>query len=397
MPIPTAGDLRIGLVGAGFLARTRLRNYSRTRGVRLTAIAASTRASADGFAAEACAQFGLGREELQACADVVALLQRDDVDAVDLCVPNPLHRPLAEQAAAAGKHVICTKPLVGFPGERADEPGDPIPDAQAMVDACAQAGVRLLYAENWIYAPAIRRAAELHAASGGVLLEMRGWEAHSGSHAAYAKAWATAGGGALMRLGAHPIGAMLQLKQEEGQRLHGAPTHVVAVTATCADLSRTKGLNEANTRIATGWKDVENWGMAVLHFGDGSRGIVYGSDNCLGGMQSRLELSSSNAQYQCQLSPNDLLRSYAVDAGSFGDAYIMEKASTQAGWNTPIPDEDWSSGQLGMCQAFVADLREGREPLSQGGLGVEVMRVLGAAYLSAREGRCIELSNFAAS
>ena len=384
-------QIHIGLIGAGFLAQTRLRNYTRTRGAVLTAVAASRAETAAQFAADAHARQLVAADELQAMDSVDALLARADIDVVDLCVPNPLHRPLAEQAAAAGKHVICTKPLVGFPGSTAEAPGDPTPDAQAMVDACAAAGVQLMYAENWIYAPSIRRAAALHAASGGVLLEMRGWEGHSGSHAAYAKAWATAGGGALLRLGSHPIGAMLQLKEEEGRRLNGAPTRVAAVTATTADLSRTRGLTETNTRIATGWQDVENWGMAVLHFEDGSRGIVYGSDNCLGGMQSRLKLSSSNAQFQCNLSPNDLLRSYSPDAAGFDQEYIMEKVDTHAGWNTPIPDEDWSSGQLGMCQAFVADLQAGRPALADGSLGVAVMQVLAAAYRAAREGRTVEL------
>ena len=384
-------QVRIGLIGAGFLAQTRLRNYTRTRGAALSAVAASKADSATAFAAGAHGSGLVAGDELQAMDSVEALLAREDIDVVDLCVPNPIHRSLTEQAAAAGKHVICTKPLVGFPGKTADDPGDPTPDAQAMVDACAAAGVHLMYAENWIYAPSIRKAAALHAASDGVLLEMRGWEAHSGSHAEYAKAWKTAGGGALMRLGSHPIGAMLQLKEEEGMRLHGKPTAVSAVTATTADLTRTAGLTEANTRIATGWQDVENWGMAVLHFADGSRGIVYGSDNCLGGMQSRLELTSSNAQYQCNLSPNDLLRSYAHDVTTFGQEYLMEKADTHAGWNTPIPDEDWSSGQLGMCQAFVADLQAQRAPLAGGALGVAVMQVLAAAYRSARTGSMVEL------
>lgn len=383
--------VRIGLVGAGFLARTRLRNYARTRGASLVAVAASSRETARVFAEQGRARGLVAADELQAMDSVDALLSRDDVDVVDLCVPNPLHRSIAEAAAAAGKHVICTKPLVGFPGESAEVPGDPVPDAQAMVDACAAARVHLMYAENWIYAPAIRRAAALHAASGGVLLEMRGWEAHSGSHADYAKAWATAGGGALLRLGSHPIGAMLQLKQEEGVRLHGSPTRVQAVTAEVGDLSKTRGVSGDNMKLATGWQDVENWGMAVLHFEDGARGVVHGSDNCLGGMQSRLELATSNAQYQCNLSPNDSLRSYAVEAETFGDEYLMEKADTHAGWNTPIPDEDWSSGQLPMCQAFVADLQAQRAPLADGGLGVETMRVLAAAYQSAREGRRVTL------
>ena len=45
---------------------------------------------------------------------------------------------------------------------------------------------------------------------------MHGWEAHSGSHSPYSKDWRRTGGGALLRLGAHPSGAMLWFKQTEG-------------------------------------------------------------------------------------------------------------------------------------------------------------------------------------
>ena len=60
-------------------------------------------------------------------------------------------------------------------------------DARAMVDSASEHDVELHYGENWIYAPAIQRAAELTASSSGALLEMRGWESHSGSHSPYAK------------------------------------------------------------------------------------------------------------------------------------------------------------------------------------------------------------------
>jgi predicted dehydrogenase len=375
--------VRIGLIGAGFLARTRARNYSRTAGAKIVAVASAHVAKAE--------QFATDWQIAQVEENAEALLARPEIDLVDLCVPNHLHRPLTEAAAAAGKHVVCTKPMVGFPGQSAQQPGDPYPDAAAMIKACQTAGVKLLYGENWVYAPAIRRAASLHAQSEGVILEMRGWEAHKGSHALYAKTWRHSGGGALLRLGAHPIGAMLQLKSEEGLRLHGLATGVVAVTADTADLSRAHGLTAANTHVETEWQDVENWGMASLKFADGTRGIVYGSDNCLGGMQSRLEIYASNAQFQCNLSPHDMLRTYAPIDNTFGSADLMEKIDTQAGWNSAIPDEDWSSGQLAMCEAFVADVAQNRTPLADGLLGAEVMRILHAAYRSAREGRRIDL------
>ena len=82
-----------------------------------------------------------------------------------------------------------------------------------------------------------------------------------------------------------------------------------------------------------------------------------------------------------------MLRANAPDGGVSGDAYIMEKIDSGAGWPTPMPDEDWTSGQVGMCQAFVAALLDGERAESDGAPGLEVVRVLYAAYVAAAEGR----------
>lgn len=389
----------VGIVGAGFLARTRARCYARTAGVhaRLAAVCSRTEESARAYAAE----HGVGA----VCGDLDELLAREDVHLVDLCVPNHLHRPFAERAAAAGKHVACTKPLSAYVGQDlADDAPDErvsatpreemlavaVTDARTMIDACDAAGVQLMYGENWVHAPAIRRAAELLRAGDAVALELRGWESHSGSHTPYAKLWRYNGGGALIRLAAHPIGAMLWLKRLEGEARDGEPVRPVAVTAEVADLSKAAARG-AEPAVATGWVDVENWGCAVIHFSDGTRGVAYGSDNQLGGMESKLEVLASTVHLKCNLSPHDMLRSYAARDGALGDSYVMEKASTQAGWNTPIPSEDWSSGHLAMCEDFARAAAGGRPAASDGALGLEVTRVVYSAYLSAREGRRVEL------
>lgn len=389
----------VGLVGAGFLAATRARCYARAAGVdaRVVAVASRTAEKARALAA----RHGIG----DVARDLDELLGRSDVDLVDLCVPNHLHRSFAERAAAAGKHVACTKPLCAYVGQdlAADAPDEAVSatprremlaravaDARAMVDACRAAGVKLLYGENWVFAPAIRRARELLAAAGAVALELRGWETHSGSHSPYARVWRTNGGGALIRLAAHPIGAMLHLKRAEGLALGGAPVVPVAVSCEVADLSRAAA-RARSTKVATGWKDVESWGCAVLHFSDGTRGVAIGSDNQLGGMESRLAIHASSCQLVCNLSPHDLLRSYATEEGAFGDAYLMEKASTQAGWNAAIPDEDWSSGHQALCDAFARAVALGEPVESDGELGLDVTRVIYSAYVAADEGRRVEL------
>jgi len=397
MTKPTLG---VGLVGAGFLAETRARCWAAATVVeaRIEAVCARTTESANAWAHK----HGVAR----AFTELDELLALDEVQVVDLCVPNRLHRPMGERAAAAGKHVICTKPLTAYVGQDlAAEASDAdvsgrdrdtmyavaVADAQAMVDAASAHGVQLYYGENWVYAPSIRRAEALLAAAGQPLLEMRGWEAHNGSHSPYSKLWRHTGGGALLRLGSHPIGAMLHLKRAEGLRRDGAPIRPVAVTAEVSDLTRVRGFDADASHVATGWVDVESWGQCIVLFADGSRGVAHGSDVLLGGMESRLDLLAPNAHLKCRLSPHDLLSAYAPAQGVFGDEYIMEKTSTKAGWNSALPDEDWSSGQLGMIEAFAAAAVEGRAEAADGELGLDVTRVLYAAYRSAAAGRRIEL------
>lgn len=378
--------LRIGLVGAGFLAATRARCYQRVHSVPVVvqAVCARTPGRAEAFAAK--------HRVAQVCQTSEELWARADVDVVDLCVPNAAHRPLAVAALAAGKHVVCTKPLTAYVGQDlppgADEATvagrDPrqmlavaTAEAEAMLAAGRASGKKLVYGENWLFAPAVQKAQALGLAAATPAYELRGWEAHSGSHSPFSREWRHTGGGALLRLGAHAIGAMLHWKHVEGLRLSGAPARVVAVTAEVADPRRTGSL-------------VESWGCAILHFSDGARGVVYGSDLCFGGMQSRLEVFGQGWHFACNLSPNDLLRAYASRDGMFAGQYLQEKLDTQAGWSTPMPDEDWTSGHQGLCQSLCEAVRSG-EPIVGAELGLAVVRVVYAAYVSAREGRRVAL------
>ena len=185
---------------------------------------------------------------------------------------------------------------------------------------------------------------------------------------------------------------MLHLKRVEGLRRRGKAVLPVWVSAETADLSAVDGLSEGELRIAGEWGQVENWGCATIGFDDGSRAVAWGGDHVLGGMESGLDLFASNCRLRLNLSPNDTLRAYAPDGGVFGDAYIMEKVDSGAGWTTPMPDEDWTSGQFGMCKAFADALLAGEPAESDGALGLEVVRVLYAAYVSAAEGRRVEWS-----
>lgn len=390
--------IRVGIVGAGFAADIHARAYERIRDidVEVVGVAASSRASAEAFAA---------RHAIPRAHDRVgALIERDDVNLIDLCVPNDLHERFGVAAAEAGKHVICEKPLTGyFGGEGAAEPVGATPkalmlrealaSAERMIQAAEENGVKLMYAENWLYSPPIVRAARLAEASGGTILEIRGRECHSGSHASYAKSWKGAGGGAIIRLGAHPLGAAIWLKREEGLRRDGLPIGVDSVTAEVADLSVVRAFaGETPHYLVDDWQDVENWGTVILSFGDGTRAVIGASDIVLGGMEDAMELMLSNCRIDCDMTHSGLLKAFAPDTRVFGDEYIMEKVSTKAGWSYPSFDEEYLLGYPQEMRDFVESVATDREPRSTGRLGLEVVRVIYAAYQSAEEGRRVTLS-----
>ncbi len=389
--------IRVGLIGAGFQAKVHAGAYRHVShpAVDLVAVAAAHLPRAEALAAA----FGIPA----AFDDYRDLLARAEVDVVDLCIPNHLHEPIAVAAAQAGKHVICEKPLTGyFGGPGAGEPVGATPkrlmfeaalaSADRMLAAAQQHGVRLMYAENWLYMPAMRKARRLIAASGAPILEIRGGECHSGSHAAYAKAWRSAGGGALLRLGAHPIAAAAFLKWEEGLRREGAPIRVRSVTAEVGDLTRMPSFQREREKwVGTGWEDVENWGTLIMTFADGARATIFAADTVLGGIDNTLDIFLANGRIKCDMTHSTLLQAYAPSPQVFAGEYLAEKLETKAGWSFPSIDEEWLLGFPWELEDFAAAVAYGREPLSTGEFGREVVKVIYAAYVAAEEGRRVQL------
>ena len=388
--------VRVGMVGAGFAASLHAEAYRQVHGigVELAWVVAARPERAAAFAAE----FGARR----AGVDARAVFADPAVDVVDLCVPSHLHAPLAVEAARAGKHVIVEKPLTGFFGPattpRAEMRRQALAAADGVLEACREAGVRLCYAENWVYAPPIQKARRLLAASGGPILRLVGEESHSGTHAPINKRWETAGGGSLLGKGCHPLGAALYLKADEGRRLRGAPIRPVSVLAEVAQLADTEAFRASAPRYLNTVEgaDVEDWGSMLIVFDDGTVAQISASDAVLGGIRNQLAVYGAKAVVFCNINPNDAVQAYAPDPGIFAGEYITEKIETKAGWTSPQPDEDWMTGYPQEMQDFVESVALGREPLSSGALARDVIAVIYAAYLSAAEGRRVSLGGASA-
>ena len=271
-----------------------------------------------------------------------------------------------------------------------------VANAEAVRAAVRRAGVRFCYAENWVYAPPIAKMRRLIAASRGSVLELRAEENHSGSNSVFSRDWKNTGGGVLLRMGAHSVGACLHLKQFEGEVRRGRPIRPVSVVADTADLVHTTAAQSAAAAGAHRWiganpVDVENWASLAIAFDDGTRASVLVNDTGLGGLNTRVTAYMTDGVIKANMTGNDAIETYAPDADVFKNEYFTEKLETKAGWSRPSCDEDWFRGFAQEIADFVAAIRENREPRSGIDLAVECVSVIYAAYVSAEEGRRVKL------
>jgi predicted dehydrogenase len=196
----------------------------------------------------------------------------------------------------------------------------------------------------------------------------------------------------MLRMGSHPIGAVIHLKHYEGLRKKGTPIRVKSVIADVGQLTKVPAFQAENRKwLVHSWEDVEDWSAALLTFEDGTKAAVMSTDVSLGGVKNLLTAYMSNAVVQVNINPNTSLQVYAPDGAIWGDEYITEKVETKGGWQFPSPDEDWMRGYPQEMEDFVDAVREAREPLSGLLLAHETVEVIYAGYVSAEEGRRVDL------
>lgn len=195
-----AKELRVGMIGAGLmgkahsLAMAALPIYFGSQPVQLTREVVAE--IDDDLAETARERFGFNR----ASSDWKAVVDDPGVDVIDIVVPSNLHEAIATRAFAAGKAVICEKPL-----------GLDLAQARHLRDAALEHRALNQVGFNWRFAPAVQLAKRLiDEGRLGSILSFRGvWLADSGMAAGAEDNWrfsaAVAGSGSLGDLGAHVI------------------------------------------------------------------------------------------------------------------------------------------------------------------------------------------------
>lgn len=390
--------VRLGMIGSQFAAHLHLNNFGKLRGSKMEVVAIASKTERN--ARQTAQEFDIP----EVYTDYRRLLDRKDIDAVDLCVPNDLHEEMIVAAAQAGKHIICEKPLTGYFGKEieGEEIGFRVPKEvmlKGVVESCERirkaieaSGVVFCYAEDWVYAPPLTKIKRIVRVSGGTVMDIRAEESHSGSHAAYSRRWKTSGGGALLRLGCHPIGAALHLKYFEGELRDGRPIRPKSITAEVGQHTRIPSFQkEPKKWVVSTWEDVEDWSCVIVTFEDGSKATVFASDGVLGGTRNQMQVFLSNAVAFANINPNNAVEVYAPEASILKDEYIAEKLETKAGWNFASPDEDWMRGYPQELEDFVESILRGKQPMSSLDLAIDTLKVVYGGYLSAEKGGRVQL------
>lgn len=385
----------VALVGAGFAAHLHGRGYQKVHTVNLRL---KTVVDLDAARAEEIARtYGFEK----ATTDIKEVLNDDEIDIVDIVTPPHLHLELALEALNAGKHVICEKPLTGYFGEPDDEKpiGTKVSKTKMYESVLKEIDKArkiikenkkmFMYAENYIYSPNILKAAEIIRNKQSKLLFLKGEESIKGSTSPVSGSWEKAGGGALIRLGCHPISGVLWLKQVEAQARNETIT-VQSVSADTGNIAST--LTEYERRHLTSKPiDVEDFASVTITFSDGTKAVVMASDHVLGGIKNYVEVYANDGVMLCNITPSDNLRTYFLDQEGLEHVYFSEMLEEKIGWNNLFIAEDILRGYTYELQDFLECVVFDRQPLSGIDLAYETTKVVYAAYLSADEGRKVYL------
>lgn len=338
-------ELRIALLGSGYMGRTYaeciVKHNSRAR---LVAISGGTRAP--GLAAD----YGVDYVE-----SYVDLLARKDVDAVLIATPHINHIDQALEAAQAGKHVLCEKPLATS-----------VADCTRMIEGCRQAGVMLQVIQTLRFRGTPARAKQLITAGAiGKVWMIRG-QSLVRNYIIDKSSWAAQpeNGGAFLDMGVHNFDIMRFWTGSEVRRVFSQINTFGAIDA--PGLSAMTQLTMANGVSIQQWMSFE----APARYMTDSQHIYH-----ILGEEGMIEVDG------------------------YGKLLLAKGDSVETVWEQP--PFDFINRPLDpirleafytQIQAFVDDLLDGRPPTVPGEEGRAAVAIVEAARESARSGQAVEMT-----
>ncbi len=321
----------------------------------------------------------------ESSTDWRAVIERDDVDLVDICTPGDTHAEIAIAALRAGKHVLCEKPLANTVADAVE--------MTAAAEAAATHGVRAMCGFSYRRVPALTLARRLVA--DGRLGEIRhvravylqDWLSDADAPLTWRLDKERAGSGALGDIGAHVIDAAQWLT---GQSIDGVSALLhTFVTERPVGSGTGQGLGSAPGGTERGPVTVDDAALFLARFSGGALGSFEATRFALGRKNAiRIELNGSTAALAFDFEDMNVLHFFdgAVDHPTQGFSRIVVTEPDH-----PYTASWWPPGHgLGYEHAFthqVVDLIEalaaGEQPEPSFADALAVQRVLDAIERSA--------------
>ncbi len=346
----SARPVGFGIAGLGMIAEFHARAISAMDGADLVACFSRDQAKADEFSRS---HGGLGY------SDFNAFLADDRLDVATICTPSGAHLDPVLACAAAGKHVICEKPLE-VTTERVDQ----------MIAACKSAGVMLagIFPRRFNPATGLLKEAVAAGRFGKVNFAdayVKWWRTQGYyDSGAWRGTWALDGGGALMNQSIHTVDLLLYV------------------------MGDVKSVRAETRLVAHEGIEVEDTAAAMLEFKSGALGVIQGTTASWSKDGHAAEVQISGSEGSAFLR-DDRFAVWEFRAETAADERIRGKfgiGSSDAAAGASDPSSiDFSWHQRNFEDALAA-LREGRAPMVSGSEARRSLALIRAIYESAENG-----------
>ncbi len=332
----------ISMLGTGLIGMFYTQSLHENQpGVRVKHVYSRTAARAQKFAAD---------WQIPAwTTDMDLAINDPDTDTVIIGLPNYLHKEAILKAAAAGKAILCTKPLAMNGAE-----------ALEILETVENAGVFQGYLEDLCYTPKTLKALQaIQNGALGQILWTRSREAHPGPHSDWFWDPKQSGGGAIIDMGCHCI--------EIGRNFIGK--HVKPLEVMCWADTLVKPI------------EAEDHAVGLVRYETGAVAQFEVSWAYRGGMDLRDEVAGEHGT----INLNHWLRTgfeLFTETGMGG--YVAEKAESDKGWLFPVGDEVNALGYIQMFRDMFKAMDAGTKPMESFYDGYIVNSIMDAAYQSVK-------------
>ena len=394
--------LGIGFIGGGFITRFHIQSLIGVRDVDVIGVMSRTKASAEESAALA-KSIGVG-DNAKAYDTITEMIADPAINAFWVCSPNFARIETFEEIAAAissGKGeligVTCEKPL-----------GRNVEEAQKVCELTKSVGLLDGYLENQVFSPSITRGKEIvwarGAATTGRPYLARAAEEHSGPHMPWFWEGSLQGGGVLNDMMCHSVEEARFMLTEPGKPRDSLTAVSINAHMDCLKWQRpeyAKILSD-NSGGETDYlkRPSEDFARSLIEYldEDGNKLIVETTTSwCFVGEGLRLSMELFGPEYSMfvnTLDPDLKVFFSRKVTGAEGED-LVEKQNAESGGMPVVSNEAEVYGYTAENRHMVESFLAGKRPEENFDDGLDVTRLLMAAYMSAEQGKTIQLPNTA--